>query len=170
MLLAVTWNLRRLEPVEVPVADDTLRPRYVLSGAKWTRYDAQGQQRFSVQADLIEYFDDESATLTEIDARLPGGDESRWTLLSPGGRVPAGERLILLTGPVTGRGLNDDGEPLDFETPELWLDPEQQTFRTEAGVHLRSPGFSGTAKGLLGNWQQQSFQLLGNVRMDYARR
>jgi LPS export ABC transporter protein LptC len=172
-LIAGLWLLfgsRSLEPETVPTPDPATAPRYSLRGVQWTRLDADGQREFTADAESADYFDDESARYEQLKMNVPRIGDVPWRLTSPKGAAPAHEKRILMEGPVDVSGAWPDGEALVLNTPQLWVDPVNHLLSTEAGVVFDSASRSGQAKGLKANWELQTVQLLGNVRMQYVPR
>jgi len=172
-LMAGVWLLfqsRGMQPEPVPVADGAAAPRYSLRGVKWTRVDATGQREFTAEADSADCYDDESARYEQLRMNVPRAGQAPWRLSSPKGSAPAHEKRISMEGPVEVVGSWPDGEALTMTTPQLWVDPARHLLSTEAGVQFDSASRSGQAKGLKADWEQQTVQLLGNVRMQYVPR
>jgi LPS export ABC transporter protein LptC len=144
------------------------QPRYYVLGAEWTRLDAEGRPETRVTADLIEYFDDDSARLETLVVDQMGGTGSPWRLTSPSGYAPPYERRLRLDGPVQGEGRWPEGDRLEFMTDHLWVDSQAREFYTEAGVEVRGPGRNLTARGLRADWDGERLQLLHEVRLNHA--
>ncbi len=143
-------------------------PRYTVSSAELTRYDADGSVTLSGQADTIDYFDDQSGRAQNLQVDLVSDDEKTWHLSAPAATLPAHQRRFMLEGPVLANGRwPDSGEDLVVRTDHLWLDPDHHQIDTDAPVELQSPLRSGNAVGLRSDWSQQTLQLLHNVRMTY---
>ena len=154
--------------VETPQAPTTL-PRYTLSSAELTRYDADGSITLSGTADTIDYFDDQSGRAQNLQADLIADDEKTWHLNSPAATLPAHQHRFMLEGPVVATGQwPDSGEDLTVHTDHLWVDPDRHEIDTDAPVNLKSPLRTGSAVGLRSDWSEQTLQLLHNVRMTYT--
>lgn len=145
-------------------------PRYTLKSAEWTRLDAEGQLEFVANAQLIEYFDDQSLRLQQPEVHAFGGSGSPWRLTAPEGSTPAHSRNLLLTGPVLAMGRWPDGEELGINTEHLWLDVENKVLRTDADVTLSSATRKVLASGLIADSMGQRIELLSKVRAAYAPR
>ena len=172
-VLAGLWLLfgsSSMEPEALPAPDAATAPRYSLRGVQWTRLDASGQREFTAEAESADYFDDESARYEQLKMNVPRIGQLPWRLSSPKGSAPAHEKRISMEGPVDVSGAWPDGEALTLQTPQLWVDPVQHQLSAEAGVNFDSASRSGQAKGLKADWEQQTVQLLGNVRMQYVPR
>lgn len=144
------------------------QPRYTLRGAQWRRFDAQGQVEFEGQAQSIEYFDDESARLSQFQLTAFGASGAPWTATAPEGFAPVGARRLRLFGGVEGRGRWPDEEPLSFRTPELWLDSAAQQLETEAAVRVESATRQVDARGLRIKSETRQIALLHDVKMRYV--
>lgn len=146
-------------------------PRYVLRGAQWRSYDAQGALRFEGSASLIDFFDDESARMQDFEIRVPGRQDQPWVARAPAGEVPpgGGERLRL-TGGVEGHGAWPDGQTLKFSTESLWVDPGSRSLETDTPVSVKSPGREGRASGMQVDGVAQRVNLLGEVEIRYVAR
>ncbi|MGQ0700065.1 MAG: LPS export ABC transporter periplasmic protein LptC [Panacagrimonas sp.] len=155
-------------PGAVAALEDT--PRYTLRGAQWRRFDLQGQMEFEGRARTIDYFDDESARLSQVELTALTGSGSPWTASAPEGRAPAGERRVQLRGGVTGQGRWPDGEALEFTSPELWLDSAKQELTTDAAVQIESRSKQVAARGLRVRGKKQQVMLLQDVKMRYVPR
>lgn len=159
-----------MDPEPPTAPDAAVAPRYSLRGVQWTRLDVNGQREFTAEAESADYFDDESARYEQLKMNVPKIGQVPWRLTSPKGSAPAHEKRILMEGPVDISGAWPDGEALVANTPQLWVDPVSKQVSTDAGVSFDSDSRSGTAKGLKADWDKQTVQLLGNVRMEYVPR
>lgn len=162
-------SLRRGPATQNAAAPATEPPRYTVRTARWQRFDADGKPMFEATADSIEYFDDESAELHTLDlTALSGGDGDPWRASAPSGHSPPGEHRLQLTGGVKGQGHWPDGEPLEFATPDLWLDPSEKRLDTTSKVTIQSPTRSAEAVGLRVDGQHSTIHLLKDVRIRYV--
>ena len=144
-------------------------PRYTLHAARWQRFDADGRPMFEATAERIEYFDDESANLHTLElTALAGDDAEPWRASAPTGHSPPGEHRVQLTGGVKGQGHWPDGEPLEFFTPDLWLDPSGKRLDTAAKVTIQSPSRAAEAVGLRVDGDRATIHLLNDVRIRYV--
>lgn len=160
----------REDRAPVATAESSIaEPRYVLRGAQWRSFDAQGALRFEGRASSIDYFDDESAQMRDFDVRVLGQGGTPWTAAAPEAFAPPGSRdRMQLRGGVEGHGRWPDGEALTFRTPELWVDSQAETLQTDAPVEVESPSRRGSAVGLAVSGPDQRMALLKNVEMRYA--
>ncbi|MBV8063548.1 MAG: LPS export ABC transporter periplasmic protein LptC [Nevskia sp.] len=153
--------------VETPPAPAVL-PRYTLSDAELTRFDADGEPSLRGQAEAIDYFDDQSGHAHQLQLELVAGDERTWHLSSPTATLPAHQRRFMLDGPVLGDGQwPDNGEALALHTDRLWIDPDRHEIDTDAAVTVKSVSRNGSATGLRSDWAGQAIQLQHNVKMTY---
>ena len=100
-LAGLLFKLNRIDDIALDVAasPDKL-PRYTLTQADLTRYDAAGQPSMKATAATLEYFDDESATATTLVVDVLSGPKTPWHIEAPAGNLRAGSREIELTGEV----------------------------------------------------------------------
>lgn len=172
LLLAVAVALISLRSFErsgtAPLQADSQRPRYTLRDAEWTRFDAQGRTEFHIAAAGIDYFDDQSAQLRTMTMDRLDAGRGPWTLSAPDGTVPARERRVLLTQPVTMTGRMRDGDTLHLTTRQLWVDSDHREIYTEAPVQLSGSGKRASASGMRADWAGEKVQLLHDVKVDYA--
>lgn len=172
LLLALAFfGLRKEDrPVE-EAGSGVTQPRYVLRGAEWSSFDAKGVLQFQGSAANIDYYDDESARMQTFELQVFGTDGPPWVATAPEGYAPPGSRERLqLRGGVEGHGRWPDGEPLEFRTPELWVDTQAETISTDARVDLASRSRSGNARGLRITGEKQQMSLLHEVEMRYVPR
>lgn len=154
--------------VESPEAPSASLPRYTLSGATLTRFDADGEPNLRGKADAIEYYDDQSGHAHNLQVDLVADDDSAWHLTSPTATLPPHQRRFMLDGPVVASGQwPDNGEDVALHTDRLWVDPDRHEIDTDAAVEVQSRSRSGTAVGLRSDWVARSMQLLHNVKMTY---
>lgn len=153
-----------VETPEQPVA----LPRYTLSDAELTRYDADGQPSLHGLADTIDYFDDQSGHAHNLRVDLVADDDRTWHLTAPTATLPPHQHRFMLDGPVLAQGeWPDNGEDLALHTDRLWVDPDRREIDTDAPVQVSSASRSGSAVGLRSDWTGQSIQLQHNVKMTY---
>ena len=143
-------------------------PRYTVMGAELTRYDSDGEPTLSGTAGTIDYYDDQSGRAQDLVVDLMTEDDKTWHLTSPAATLPPHQHRFMLEGPVVMSGRwPDDDEPLAVHSDHMWVDPDRHQVDTDAPVHLVSAGRNGDAVGLRSNWNDQSLQLLHNVKMTY---
>jgi LPS export ABC transporter protein LptC len=143
-------------------------PRYTLTNAEFSRYDNYGNPALGGTADTVDYYDDQSGIAHNLDLELLTAGGSVWRVQAPSAELPARQRRFRLDGPVVadGRWPDNDGE-ITIKSNYMWVDPDARQFDTDAPVELDSPGRSGTAVGLRGDWAGRGLQLLHDVKMDY---
>lgn len=168
-LAGLLFTLSRIDDVALaPEAAGSTLPRYTLTGATLTRYDADGQPALKATAATLEYFDDESATATTLVVDVLSGPKTPWHVEAPTGRLRAGSRDIELNGNVVANGQwPDNGEPLVVRAPTMTVNPDRHLLNTAAPVEVESRTRRGTAVGMNANWDQQDLRLLDNVKMRY---
>jgi LPS export ABC transporter protein LptC len=143
-------------------------PRYTLTTAELTRYDADGNANLFGTADSVEYFDDQSGRAHNLAVDLVASDDKTWHVTSPSATLPAHQRRFMLDGPVVATGhWPDSGEAVTVHTDRLWIEPELHQIQTDAPVHLQSPSRTGDAVGMRSDWSARRLQLLHNVNMTY---
>lgn len=167
----VILSLRGGKPTPVQTTLAPELPRYVLRGAQWRRYDPSGQPQFEGRATNIDYFDDDSARMSEFEVTVLAARGAPWKASAPQGYAPPDNRhRIQLLGGVEGQGRWPDGEPLTFRTPEVWVDSQAETIETAAAVELTSATRAARGTGLKVNEKNRRITLLHNVEMRYAPR
>lgn len=168
-LAGLLFTLNQIDDIALePAASDDKLPRYTLTGAELTRYDADGQPAMKATAATLEYFDDESATATTLVVDVLSGARTPWHIDAPAGNLPAGSREIELTGNVVANGQwPDNGEALVLRAPTMTVNPDAHVLHTAAAVAVDSRTRKGTAVGLNANWDKQDLRLLDNVKMRY---
>lgn len=168
----VIWSFRDDSgtPEEEIVAAE--QPRYVLRGAEWSSFDEAGRLQFQGSADNIDYFDDESARMRTFALTVFAREGTPWLATAPEGYAPPGsdQQRLQLRGGVDGHGRWPDGEELQFQTPELWVDTGAETLTTEAKVTLTSRSRNAVARGMRVVGQKQQMSLLHDVEMRYVPR
>ena len=170
-LMVAAWLLfgsPALEPETPPEAEGDKVPRYSLKGVEWTRLNQQGQRDFTATAESADYYDDESARYEQLKVNVLGISKTPWNLSSPSGEAPPHERRISMHGPVNVEGAWPDGEPVTLQMAQLWVDPDKRQLQTDEGVQFESASRNGKSKGLQADWEKQTVQLLGDVRMEYV--
>lgn len=164
-------GLRGTSDAPTKTAGTAEQPRYVLRGAQWRNFDANGAVRFEGTADNIDYYDDESALMRQFKVTVLADQGSPWHVAAPEGYAPPGSRNRLqLRGGVEGEGRWPDGEALRFKTPELWVDTTAETLDTSREVSVDSASRSARARGLKVSGPKQKMSLLGEVEMRYVAR
>lgn len=166
-VLLETWR-GGAPPPQPQAADAQALPRYKVTDGRWVRYNAQGEPEFQATAEIIEYFDDESARLKTIEMHSLGGATSPWRLSAPEGFAPPhSQQRLQLRGGVSAMAHWPQGEPLSFESPYLWIDQARRQLDTDAPVLVRGRSRSARAGGLRADWVGKSVELT-EARMQYV--
>ena len=168
-LAGLLYTLNRIDDVAVVAGktDDRL-PRYTLTSAVLTRYDADGQPALKATASSLEYFDDESAVATTLTLDTLSGTRTPWHIQAPTGRLAPGSKVLALSGDVIANGQwPDNGEAVIVRTPTLMVDPDHHLLSTDDPVTADSRTRQSSSTGMNANWQQQDLRLLNNVKMRY---
>lgn len=170
--LLVFWGFRDDGGPGEEEAAGPEQPRYVLRGADWSSFDDEGRLQFKGSADTIDYFDDESARMQTFALSVFARQGEPWLATAPEGYAPPGskQQRLQLKGGVEGRGRWPDGEPLEFTTPELWVDTGAETLSTDAKVKLESRSRDAVARGMRVAGEKQHLTLLHDVEMRYVPR
>lgn len=168
-LAGLVYTLQRIDDVAlVPAAPDNTLPRYTLSDAMITRYDADGTASVRATAKTLEYFDDESARGETLTVDVLSGVKSPWHAAAPTGSLPARSHSFVLKGDVVADGnWPDNNEAVTVRTTELWVDTDRHELRTDRAVILSGATRGGTATGLRSNWIDRNMSLLNDVKMHY---
>jgi LPS export ABC transporter protein LptC len=164
--LAFTWRGFQ-EPAQAPAAPAAEPPRYAIAGAEWLRLGRDGQPEFRARAATLDYFADDSVTLSEVQLDALGGYRSPWHVEAPRGNAPPRERRLRLTGGVRATGALAN-ENVSLVTQRLWVDLLRRELHTDAPVELRSDFRSATARGLRTDFDGEHVRLLNDVRVDYV--
>lgn len=147
------------------------RPRYALRDAEWTRMGPDGNAQFHITAATIDYYDDKSATLSDMKMDGLGGNKGAWLLTSPAGEVPAQQERILLKKPVVITGkIGNGGEPIKMFTDQLWVDNQRKEIYTDLPLRLTQGSQKATAVGMRADWVGQKLNLLHDVEVIYVPR
>ena len=170
------WTLARKSTKRFAISR-SLRPLrrtrpHVKRGAEWSSFDEAGRLQFQGSADNIDYFDDESARMRTFALTVFAREGTPWLATAPEGYAPPGsdQQRLQLRGGVDGHGRWPDGEELQFQTPELWVDTGAETLTTEAKVTLTSRSRNAVARGMRVVGQKQQMSLLHDVEMRYVPR
>ncbi len=168
-LAGLLYTLNRIDDVAVVSTEaDNRLPRYTLTAAELTRYDAAGEPALKATAANLEYFDDESAQATTLVVDVLSGTKTPWHITSPTGNLAPGSRVMTLSGEVIANGQwPDNGEAVVVRSPTMKIDPDAHLLSSDVDVHADSRTRKGTAIGMTANWAQQDLHLLNNVKMRY---
>lgn len=167
LLVTSLWlTLRGFQaPPSKPAVIEAERPRYHLEGAEWLRYDADGEPLFTVAAASVDYFDDASMQMQQVEVQQLGGEQGAWQLTADRGSVPSGQQRLQLVPAVNIVGLPPQHDQVTIRTPELWIDFASEEITTDAEIEARSPGRKLNALGLRADWAGQRVQFLNQVEV-----
>ena len=168
--VAMWTSLQQVDTADRAAAEDTAdAPRYYIKNAAWTMLGPSGTPEYRMRAELAEYFDDQSARLSQLrDDDLAG--EQVWTISAPSGYAPPHQRRMLLNGPITANGQWADGQQFQLDTDHMWIDTLRRELYTDAEVLLTSALRRIQARGLRADWRGDSLQLLDQVSVRYETR
>ncbi len=151
--------------------DNGPRPRYALRDAEWTRLDTDGKAQFHITAATINYYENESAIMSNMTMDGLGGEKGAWTLSSPAGEMPAHQERILLKKPVVITGQSDQtGGPIKLFTDQLWVDNTRKEIYTESPLRMTQGEQQATATGMNADWAGEKLNLLHDVKVTYVPR
>lgn len=142
-----------------PEVTATSQPRYHIEKLRAVRTDAAGTPLVRLTAAEADYFDDGSATLTQIEAAGLSGEAAPWVLNAPSGTVAAGEKRLLLHAPVNGKGQWMSGEGFTFAGSEVWVDDAKRQFYSSQPVTLDGPTRSARAKGFSAGFDGKTLKM-----------
>lgn len=167
VVLALMLSWRTEESAQAAALRAEEPPRYELKDATWMRLGTDGEPEFRARAEAIDYFADDSVTMTQVTLDALGGLRSPWHVEAPRGSAPPRERRLRLSGGVRAAGelANED---VALETPRLWIDLLRRELYTDAQVQFQSDFRNATARGLRSDFDGEHVQLLNDVRVDYA--
>ena len=143
-------------------------PRYVVANAEWTRLGANGKTEFHINAEHIDFYDDESARMTNMAMDGLNQGKGPWHLTSPLGQMPAHDKRILLNKPVVITGAMKQGDPVKLTTDQLWVDGARKELYTESPVLMTRGSQQASANGMNADWAGQRLQLLHDVKVIYV--
>lgn len=171
VIAAAMWtSLQQVDTADRVTAEDSGdAPRYYIKDATWTMLGPTGEAEYRMQAELAEYFDDQSARLSELRVADLAGEQI-WTINAPSGYAPPRQRRMLLNGPITADGQWADGQQFQLNTEHLWIDTLRREIYTDAEVLLSSALRRVQARGLRADWRGDHLQLLDQVRVRYDTR
>lgn len=156
------------DPGDVPTGFDEQRPRYHIEVADWVRYDETGAPVFAVGAGSIDYFDDTSMLLSEVELSTQAADDGPWRLDASRGVVPPGERRLRLEPLVNVRGRTRDDLPVQIRTPSLWVDWAGRTLSTADAIDARAGASTLQAVGMRADWDGERVEFLSDVQVRHV--
>lgn len=93
-------------------------------------------------------------------------NEPRWDVQALNGELSANDERVFLRDDVVLKQV-DEQEPLQINTPSLWIDPNTKYANTDDEVTLTAPGFVSTGRGMTADVTNQSFSILAEVKSRY---
>jgi LPS export ABC transporter protein LptC len=163
---ALWLTFKGFAPVEIATDHAVERPRYELQNARWTRYGDDGTVELRAQAGRIDYYDDRSMQLFDVQLdRL--ADTGPWSLKAERGVVPPQQQRMQLLPTVYVEGQRG-GQPMQITAPQVWVDWVKQTIESSQPVHMTSPGRKLDAVGFFADWRGERLRFLKNVEMHYV--
>lgn len=158
VMAALMWQSAN-GPDEVVATASSDTPRYRIDKLHALRTDNAGQPLVRLTADTANYFDDGSATLTNIETVGLSGEAAPWTLKAPRGTVAAGEKRMLLQTPVTGTGRWSSGEVFNFAGSAVWVDDVKRAFYSSKPLTIDSPSRTVKAKGFIAGFDGKTLKM-----------
>ena len=149
-------------PVRTPNDSD-----YYLLGASIEQMDTRGRPEYRMTVAESLHYPDRSARLTDIHVDYFGEAEHRWVLDAGRGRIPAGEKNILLHDSVEVIRDPEGKRPLRLRTRRAWVRPEQDQVDTDVTVQITAPGQQTTGRGMRIDLNSNRITLNHDVRVRY---
>ncbi len=153
------------EPSEAVASD---APQYVAEGARWQRFDDQGQLLMGATADTLQGFSGGEKRFTTLQIDQLGGEDV-WQLQSPSGHQAAEGEPLQLQGPVTGTLQRPNQGEATLDAANVWVDRETQQLYSDDAVTWTDGASEARAKGFDGDWAGRSVKLRGDVNVRFAR-
>lgn len=142
-------------PTETPVSN---APQYVATGARWQRFDANGDVAVAATAErLMGYSGGEKALIGLRIDQL--GGEDVWSLQAPSGHQAAEDQPLQRPGAA----------PATLEAQSLWIDKARQQLFSDEAVTWVDGDSRARAQGFDGDWAGRSVRLRGDVNVRFAR-
>ena len=175
MLLLVaavsSWMLWRLYQREAPA---TLygppRSDYTLIDFDLLALDGEGKESFRVTGPMLARHP--SLGTLDIKAprfRFPDRDGKPWNARSDQAWAAADGKELRLIGAVEFEGPpRADSGRIELRTPRLDVFPQAREVKSDALVNIAAPGATLQGRGLHADLDARRFQLLSEVRADYA--
>lgn len=166
-----SWMVWRLYQREAPA---TLygppRSDYTLIDFDLLALDDEGKESFRVTGPMLA----RHPFLGTLDIedprfRFPDGDGKPWNARSDRAWAAADGKELRLTGAVEFDGPPREGSgSIELRTPRLNIFPDAREVKSDALVNITSPGATLRGRGLHADLDARRFQLLSEVRVDYA--
>lgn len=148
------------------VASDA--PQYVADGARWQRFDDQGQLLMAATAESLQGFSGGEKRFTTLRIDQLGGDDV-WQLQSPSGHQAAEGEPLRLDGPVNGILQRPNQGTATLDAANVWVDREKQQLYSDDAITWTDGASEARAKGFDGDWAGRSVKLRGDVNVRFAR-
>jgi len=142
-------------------------PDYYIAGFNAAAYTAEGIPRHRLSAENMTHFaDDQSTILVAPHLAFLNEKGETWQLDAGHGQVDGTGETLLLTEKVNLRRSGEKVEPLELQTGELTVHPNQQTATTRTPVTITGTGMRIEAAGLDANFADERL-VLYSVRGRY---
>lgn len=162
------WQMYKREPVATLYGPP--RSDYTLSDFDLIALDDEGKESFRVTGPMLArhpYLG--TLDIEEPRFRFPDRDGAAWHARSERAWAAADGKELRLIGDVAFDGPPEDANgPVALRTPHLNIFPDVREVRTDAPVDITSPGATLRGRGLHADLDARRFQLLSEVRADYA--
>lgn len=147
---------------------------YYVSDARLTGTADDGSVLYRMTAaSVIQAPADGSVNLQQVSVDYDPATEMPWDLSADSGRIPAGGKMIELTGNVvaaTRNAENDANSPAaTIRTDYLEFDPATDIAATDRNVVIEYAGSTVHATGMRALLREDRLELLGNVTGQYVR-
>lgn len=140
---------------------------YYMLDAVIRQMDENGQLEYRMTSAETLHFPDESARLTDIHVNYKGESNNLWDLVAARGRIPAGERDILLHDGVELVRKHEGQERIKVNTQRAWVRPDQDQVDTDVAIRATAPGQSVSATGMTLYLKQNRVILNTDVQVIY---
>lgn len=171
LALVVVLGARLVDLRETTTAVELNTPNdsdYYLLDAVVQQMDDTGVPEYRMTVAETLHYPDESARLTDINVNYLGDSERLWKLVAARGRIPAGERDILLHDGVAVTRNQNNQEKMRLTTERAWVRPDKDQVDTEVAVQANAPGQSLKAVGMTLFLKQNRVVLDSNVQVTYT--
>ena len=148
--------------------DREAAPRYVVEGAHWQRFDADGAPSIIARAHVLRAYADERLELGALTVEQLGQSDA-WRLQAPSGSVPPGGERLRLDAPVSAEAGTGDSA-LALVAGPVWIDRMSRTLQSDAPVTVTAPQRHARALGWSADWEARRLTLRDHVEVTYALR
>ena len=147
-------------------------PDFYLTDFDLTTMNAAGRPRYYLQAAGMEHFaDDDTSRLTMPNLTVYRQEAAPWQVRSNQAQVAAAGQTVVLQDDVRIRRMTTERrDALQISTSLLRVVPAEQYAETDEAVTIETDLGITRAIGMHADLKRQQFQLLAQVRGDYARR